>query len=234
MTDAAPGNVGGGAQQGAGGGQSGGGAGSGSGPGGGQGSRRWLVWSSAAVIVVALGLGLGLGLSSGGGAGTTDGTTTTRPPGTTTTTTTPSSTPTSAGSSSTSAPAGTTTTAPGGGILATGTYVAGSPGTPHYVVRVTSAAPDAVAGSVQFVYQDGRTVTVLTFTGTTAGPVATLRPTATTRIGNSGRQRTASLPPSVTATLGRGSLVLQGCTGFLTFATTASDCAFTLTSGGGS
>lgn len=232
MTEGAPGGTAGGEDQG--GGRSGGGAGSGGRSGGGQTSRRWLVWSSAAVVAVALALGLGLGLSSGGGAGTADGTTTTRPPGTTTSTTSPSATPTSAGTSSTTAPTGATTTGPGSGILVTGTYVAGSPGTPHYVVRVTSATPDAVAGSVQFDYQDGRTATVLTFTGTAAGPDVTLRPTAVTRVGISGRQRTTPLPPSITASLGRGTLVLEGCTGFLDFATTASDCTFTLTSGGGS
>ncbi|MGH9090680.1 MAG: hypothetical protein ACRDZR_04745 [Acidimicrobiales bacterium] len=199
-------------------------------------SRRPLLWAvGAALVLAALGLGLGLGLTGGGtgsGGGTAAATTTTTTGGsgtgggsTTTTTTT-----TSGGSSTTNS--SSTTNGSGPAALVPGTYVAGRSGTPHYELVLADADPTSLGGSVVFVYQDGTTATVLTFTGTSAGQQATLHAAAARQDTGRGGQQAAAIPATITADLGQGIIDLTGCTGFLHYAHTPSDCTFTYTAGG--
>ena len=196
-------------------------------PTGGGRTRRRLPWAAgAAVVLAALGLGLGLGLAGGGtgpGGGSAATTTTAAPTSAGRTTTTTGRTTTTGGSS---------TTGGGPSALVPGTYVAGKPGTPHYELVLANAAPTSLGGSVVFVYQDGTTATVLTFTGTAAGSEATLDAAAAQPDTGRGGQPASNVPPTVTAALGEGTIDLTGCTAFLHYARTASDCTFTYAGGG--
>lgn len=54
---------------------------------------------------------------------------------------------------------------PRGGPLPGGLYVGVADGAPHYIIALSLGAHDAIAGSVTFLYQDGRTATVGRYTG---------------------------------------------------------------------
>ena len=204
--------------------------------GSGGGSRRRLLWGSvAAVVVAAAGLGIGLGVTAGGtGSGggtaatsTTTGSGTTRGSGTTTTASATSGAAASTTTSSTATGSGGTP-----GALAAGTYVAGHAGVPHYELTLADADPASLGGTVTFVYQDGSTTPVFTFDGTAIGGQATLHPTGATQGSGAAAEPASSLPATITADLGHGTVDLTGCTGFLHFAHKPSDCRFTYAAGG--
>lgn len=203
-------------------------------------SRRRRAWASvAAAVVVAAGLGLGLGLGLTGGPGSTGGgtgSTTRAASGTTTSGGAPATSSTPAGgrpAAGRPAGAGPSAAGPRGPmVLVPGTYVAGHPGEPHYVLGLTGTEPDALAGSVAFVYQDGSSTTVLTFVGMAAGRQATLHPAVVGQRPGHGAGPVAEVPATVTADLGTQAVDLPGCAGYLRFARTPADCAFTLDRGG--
>ena len=117
------------------------------------------------------------------------------------------------------APGASTSTTAGGPAstsgLQAGTYTDGSAGMPHYVVDVTSSTGPSVAGSISFVYQDGRTASVGSFSGTAGAGRATLT------LSPQGTQAAATYTSTT--------LVLDGCTGYLQYATGAAQCTFDLT-----
>lgn len=128
----------------------------------------------------------------------------------------PTTVPPTASTSTAPAPtttAGASTTAPPGDLPATGTYVDGSASFPHYVLDLTTSTPASVAGTLSFVFQDGRTSQVGTVTGTAGG----------------GRAQLTISPPgtAASATYTTATLVLESCTGYLQYATNASQCTFT-------
>ena len=126
--------------------------------------------------------------------------------------------PTTTATPSTTASSTTTTTTPGPAStngLRVGTYTDGPAGFPHYVVDVTSSTGDSVAGSISFVYQDGRTASAGTFSGRASGGRATL---------TIDPQGTAA-----TATYTSTTLVLDSCTTYLQHTASAAQCTFDLT-----
>jgi len=117
-----------------------------------------------------------------------------------------STTPTTARSAPSS-----TTTASTGGLPPPGTYADGPRGTPHYTLDLTTSSAAAIAGSVEFVFQDGRTQTVFTFTGTPGTGQAVL---------------TTSSGKTVSATYTTSSITLASCTAYLQYATDNGQCTF--------
>lgn len=117
-------------------------------------------------------------------------------------------------------PAPSTSTTAGGsappGGMQTGNYADGAAGVPHYVVDVTSSTSSSVAGSITFIYQDGRTADVGTFSGTAGGGRAMLT------IAPQGTQASATYTSTT--------LVLENCTSYLQYAATAAQCTFNSTS----
>jgi hypothetical protein len=134
----------------------------------------------------------------------------------TTTTTTPSVTSTPQPTTTSTLPP-TTTHAPVADVTS-GIYVNGGQGTPHYYASVTAGPGGTVDGLVGFLYQDGQTKTVFTFTGTAQGGVMDV---------------TASpAEPGLSITYGPDSLQLGACTSYLQFATSLAECTFRISSGG--
>jgi hypothetical protein len=122
----------------------------------------------------------------------------TRPPGGTTSTTAATSVPTSAGP-------------PVGNLPPVGTYTDGPQGTPHYTLVLTTSSATSLAGSVNFIFQDGRTQTVFTFSGTPSTGNASL---------------TTSSGKTVSATYTSSSITLASCTTYLQYAANDSECTF--------
>jgi hypothetical protein len=148
-----------------------------------------LVGTASVVLVAALG-------AACGNSGSSSSSTSTNP------STTMSTVPTTAPSSS----------VPGGSLPATGTYADGAAGTPHYTLDVTAASGSTISGSLAFVYQDGRTQTVWTFTGTAHDGNASL----TTSPGGK----------TISATYTTSTIVLASCTAYLQYAQNDSQCTF--------
>jgi hypothetical protein len=123
-------------------------------------------------------------------------------------------------------------TAPVAPLIPNGIYTGGSPGTPHYFVSLTNGSSGGIAGSVNFLYQDGQTSVVFTFDGTVQAGVATLHPTAVPQGGGSASQAPATIPSSLSATLNRNSVSLGECTSYLHFAQSLAQCNFTYAAGG--
>lgn len=153
-----------------------------------QGRHRWV---NATVVTGVAAL---FPVLAGGCSGTSPSS---PPPGgatSTTTTSTPASTPSTVGN-----------------LPPVGTYADGPQGTPHYTLDLTSSSAAALAGSVNYVFQDGRTQTVFTFTGTPSTDHASL---------------TTSTGKTVSATYTSSSITLASCTTYLQYTTNDSQCTF--------
>ncbi len=178
----------------------------------GQPHRRWIV----GIVVLAVLLALGIGLFAVTRPSATSGHSAT---GTTPTTTNRPATSTAPSTATTPPP---TVTNP----LASGTYVNGSPGTPHYFLVVSSSPGGDLTGSVDFLYQDGQTSVVFTFQGSGQNGAATLRPTTVPQNG-SASQNPSTVPAVISATYGQGSVDLGECTSYLHFVQSMAQCTFT-------
>lgn len=113
---------------------------------------------------------------------------------------------------------------PGG----TGLYVDGGAGTPHYFLAWNLGPDGAISGAVDFVYQDGQTSVVFTFTGQFDGSdtVATLTPHAIAQGTGSASQPPGTVPAAISATLSTSSIELGECTSYLRFAPSEAACTF--------
>lgn len=129
----------------------------------------------------------------------------------------PSSHRSSSGSSTTQTTraASATTTPPPNGVPAVGQYIDGASSQPHYVVDVSDSSASTLSGTVSFVYQDGRTSTVLTFSGTPQSGSAALTTAPGARV--------------VDVTYTSDSIDLESCTEYLQYATNATACSFSYT-----
>lgn len=121
------------------------------------------------------------------------------------TTTSTTALPTTSSESSTS----TLTTAAG---LPSGLYTDGPVGTPHYVILLHSGPGTGLSGDISFLYQDGRTTAVLTFTGA-------LQP--------GGSLQLKSGSASYAGTYGSSRFTLSNCQIYLRFIRSINDCSFT-------
>ena len=99
-----------------------------------------------------------------------------------------------------------------------GIYVDGPPGTPHYFISLSSASSGTISGALDFVFQDGQTSVIFTFTGTAQSGIATIFDKADNTY--------------ISAALGPKSLDLGDCTQFLNYATSLADCEFSYSSTG--
>lgn len=129
---------------------------------------------------------------SGGSTGSTP------PPGGATSTTTATSAP-------------MPTVAPVGNLPPVGTYADGPQGTPHYTLVLTTSSATSLVGSVNFIFQDGRTETVFTFTGTPGAGHTSL---------------TTSTGKTVSASYTATSITLVSCNTYLQYAASDSECTF--------
>lgn len=137
----------------------------------------------------------------------------------------PSSTPTPSSSTApapsvpTTGPTSSTTTGSAAPVdlPASGTYVDGMPDFPHDSVTLSAGPGSSVSGTVDDVYQDGRTSTDFSFSGTASSGVAQL-----TSEGGGPGQFSATYKP--------GTITLTGCSSYLDVP--ASWCTFTYSSSG--
>jgi len=131
-------------------------------------------------------------------------------------------------------PTTATSSAPGGTAPAfpLGVYVDGPPGTPHYYLSVGQAPDGSLSGALHFLYQDGQTSVVFTFTGTVSGDAGTLKPVTIPQDAGSASQDPSTVPGAVSATFGGNTVLLGECTAYLHFATSLQDCTFTYSSKG--
>jgi len=107
----------------------------------------------------------------------------------------------------------TATTATPSSLPAAGTYVDGPSDQPHYALVLAVGPAGALSGTLNFVYQDGRTAAQFTFSGTAASGTAQL----TSHGGG---------PGAFTAGYAPGRFVLSGCTAYLQYAMSAAACTF--------
>ncbi len=107
----------------------------------------------------------------------------------------------------------TSTTAVASSLPIMGQYTDGPTYQPHYVLDLTATTSSTLAGTISFVYQDGRTSTVLTFSGTASSGSAQLTTAPGARL--------------VDVTYTTQSIDLESCTKYLEYATTPSSCTFT-------
>jgi hypothetical protein len=130
------------------------------------------------------------------------------------------------GSSSPSPSTSSTTAIAPAAALATGTYTpAGSVGTPHYIVKVTSAHGTTFSGNVTFLFQDGKTSRVFDFSGTVSSQNATARPTDVAA-SDSEPKIVGSVPGSLHISVGADVLTFEGCQSYLPETVSASACIF--------
>lgn len=156
-----------------------------------HGPRHWMN-----ATAVTGGLALAAVVGAGGCSGSSQRSTS--PPGGATSITAATSAPSSS-------------TAPVGDLPSVGAYADGSPGTPHYTLDLTTSSAISLAGSVNFLFQDGRTQTVFTFSGAPSAGHASLE---------------TSTGKTVAATYTSGSITLASCTTYLQYATNDSECTF--------
>ncbi|MGO9559793.1 MAG: hypothetical protein ACLPYW_11990 [Acidimicrobiales bacterium] len=176
--------------------------------------RRTLILVVLGVILAGAGIAVGRYVVPASTASNATQTTTTLEPTSTT----------SVGTTTTSPPA--TTAAP-----RSGTYSNGGQGTPHYFVSLTAEANGKLSGSVQFLYQDGQTSVVFTFSGTWQSGVATLTPETVPQDG-SASQNPSTVPSAISMPYGQTGLELGECTGYLHFAESESQCQFSYSPSG--
>src|SRR4051794_29377471 len=105
------------------------------------------------------------------------------------------------------------TTAPVSSDLYAGTYADGAQGVPHYFLTVVYSQPTSVSGLVGFVFQDGKTSTVFTFTGTLRA--------------GSGTLSTQGGPATISVTYGATSIEFAQCMTYLQYAQSNTACNFT-------
>lgn len=111
--------------------------------------------------------------------------------------------------------------------LATGTYApAGSSGTPHYLVTISSADGTGFSGHVTFVFQDGKTSHVFDFSGNVSGQSASA--TATNVASGSTPKTVTAVPSTLAIGVGSDTLTFQGCQAYLPEAPSATACTFTM------
>ena len=115
--------------------------------------------------------------------------------------------------------------------LKNGIYVNGEQGTPHYFISLASSG-DNLSGSVDFLYQDGQTSVVFTFSGTLQNAVATLHPIDIPQNSGSASQEASSVPSAISATVGENSIALGECPAYLHFVQSMAQCQFTYSSTG--
>jgi hypothetical protein len=128
----------------------------------------------------------------------------------------------SPGSSTTS----TTAIAPAA-ALATGTYApAGTSGTPHYVITISSAKSTEFDGAMNFVYQDGTTSHAFDFSGKVTGQSAVATPTNVAAPG-SATQIVSTVPNTLRIDIGADALAFEGCRAYLPQVHSSSACTFT-------
>jgi hypothetical protein len=100
-----------------------------------------------------------------------------------------------------------------GTLLADGLYTDAADGTPHYVIALDVSGTGNISGSVTFLYQDGRTQTIGSYTGKLSG---------------GGRLRMIFAGgKALVGTYGTSQLTLTGCTSVLTWAVRPAGCRFT-------
>jgi len=155
----------------------------------------------------------------------------TLPAASTTTTTSPPTTTTALPSTTTTTSPPTTTT-PISSVFTPGTYTDGSPGSAYYFLLINNSSNGDLAGSLNFLYQDGQTSVVFTFVGTVNGSVATLDPTSIPQNNGSASQSPGSVPSVISATATANTILLGECNGFMHFAGPASACIFNFSPGG--
>lgn len=115
--------------------------------------------------------------------------------------------------------------------LKNGIYVNGQQGTPHYFISLASNG-DNLSGSVDFLYQDGQTSVVFTFSGTLQNAVATIHPIDIPQNSGSASQEASSVPSAISATVGENSIALGECPAYLHFVQSMAQCQFTYSSAG--
>lgn len=99
-------------------------------------------------------------------------------------------------------------------VLADGTYVNGPVSQPHTEISWTNESGSSVTGSVDFVFQDGRTSQEFQFSGTASAGRATLT-------------TTGGGPGNISATYSTSSLTMTGCTSYLLYTSSQTMCVFT-------
>jgi len=112
----------------------------------------------------------------------------------------------------------TTAASPVVSELPSGIYLDGGSGTPHYYVSLTTQSDGTISGSLSYLYQDGQTSAVFSFSGSA----------------NSG---TAALTPSsgggpISLTYSAKQMQFGECTQYLKFAQSMAQCTFTYSPGG--
>jgi hypothetical protein len=112
----------------------------------------------------------------------------------------------------------TTTASAAARELPSGIYLDGGSGTPHYYVSLTTQSDGTISGSLSYLYQDGQTSAVFSFSGSTNSGTATLTPS------------TAGGPISVTYSAKQ--MQFGECTQYLKFAQSMAQCTFTYSPGG--
>ncbi|MDA8195677.1 MAG: hypothetical protein M0019_00440 [Actinomycetota bacterium] len=107
-------------------------------------------------------------------------------------------------------------------LIAQGDYVDSPPGRPSYVLAVTASTPESASGNLDFLYQDGRVNTIFPISisysyngelAITANADASLTPGGVP-------ESTLSAGSTVTATRNGDSITLNGCDGYLHWAST--------------
>jgi hypothetical protein len=103
--------------------------------------------------------------------------------------------------------------APAPGLPETGLYVDGPDGNPHYVISVSQVKGSSIAGSVNLIYQDGRTGLLSAYTA--------VKPSADTM--------TLALKTGVAvkATVQSHGFTIPGCARYLPFIDRPAQCTFT-------
>lgn len=124
-----------------------------------------------------------------------------------TTTTTAAATTTVAATSTTVAPPTTTATA----VPVAGTYLNAGTNDPHYSLALQTSNGTGIGGTLTYVFQDGTTNQVFTFSGTAGGGTANVTP---------------STGAAFTFTYTANQLVLANCSAFMQQAPTT--CTFNL------
>jgi hypothetical protein len=94
-----------------------------------------------------------------------------------------------------------------------GIYVSGTQGEPHYFIAVSHPTSGTLSGMVTFVYQDGQTSPVFSFSGPAQDGVATVRPD------NGGAP--------ISVTYNTSQLQLGECNQYLQYVQSLAECTFT-------
>jgi hypothetical protein len=102
--------------------------------------------------------------------------------------------------------------------LPSGIYLDGGSGTPHYYVSLKVEPDGTLSGALSYLYQDGQTSPVFSFSGPTNSGTATLT------------RSTGGSPISLTYSANQ--MQFGECTQYLKFATSLAQCTFTFSPGG--